>query len=71
MAMGACTCHCLLLKLIVKMSIGGYFLIIYYFGGGRASFDLRRKLSVETIVVCGRWGSVKSAQRYFQAGQAK
>ena len=36
---------------------------------GKASFDLGRKLSVETIVVRGRWGSVKSARRYFQAGQ--
>ena len=36
---------------------------------GKASFDLGRKWSVETIVVRGRWGSVKSARRYFQAGQ--
>lgn len=35
---------------------------------GKASFDLRR-LSVESIVVRGRWASVKSARRYFQAGQ--
>lgn len=36
---------------------------------GKASFDLGHKVSVETIVVRGRWGSVKSARRYFQAGQ--
>lgn len=54
---------------VAKYGLKGCGFVFHSVRHGRASFDLGRKVSVETIVVRGRWGSVKSARRYFQAGQ--
>jgi integrase len=54
---------------VVKYGLKDCGFVFHSIRHGKASFDLGRKLSVETIVVRGRWGSVKSARRYFQAGQ--